>query len=164
MSANEQLIEKFYTAFGERDASAMAECYDASIHFSDPVFTDLNGPEVAAMWDMLCSQGKNLRIEFSDVHADDESGSAHWDATYTLGATGRVVHNEINATFEFQDGKIIRHIDDFDLWKWSRMALGAAGLVTGWSGPAQNKIRSTAGRGLTKFIDANPQYQSRDDS
>lgn len=164
MYTNEQLIERFYTAFQARDASTMGECYDSSIHFSDPVFTDLHGSEVEAMWDMLCTQGKDLKIVFSDVQADANSGSAHWDATYTLGATGRAVHNEIEATFEFRSGKIIRHIDDFDLWKWSRMALGVAGLVTGWSGPAKNKIRSTAGRGLAKFIAANPQYQSKEGS
>jgi hypothetical protein len=164
LNTNEQLIEAFYLAFQDRDPSAMAACYTSSIHFSDPVFVDLHGSEVEAMWDMLLAQGKDLEIVFSDIHANNETGSAHWDATYTLGATGRVVHNSIDARFEFSDGKIVRHIDNFDLWKWSRMALGLVGTLTGWAGPAKSKIRSTAGRGLARFIDSHPQYQAGEGS
>jgi hypothetical protein len=61
--------------------------------------------------------------------------------------------------FEFQDGKIVRHVDNFDLWKWSRMALGFSGTVGGWLGPVQTKIRETANRALTKYIEGHPEYQ-----
>jgi ketosteroid isomerase-like protein len=156
---NEQLIESFYQAFQERDAAGMAACYGPSIHFSDPVFRDLRGLDVDAMWAMLCEQGTDLVVTFSNVSADDQTGSAQWEATYTLGSTGREVHNRIDAAFEFRDGKIIRHIDDFDLWKWSRMALGITGIVGGWSGPVQVKIRETANRALARYIDSHPEYQ-----
>ena len=159
MNQNEQLLEVFYQAFQQRNAAGMAACYDPSIHFSDPVFTDLHGLEVDAMWAMLCDQGTDLKVVFSDISADDKTGSAHWEATYTLGSTGRLIHNSIDATFEFQDGKIVRHVDDFDLWKWSRMALGFTGTIGGWSGPVKMKIRDTANRALARFIEAHPEYQ-----
>jgi hypothetical protein len=34
------------------------------------------------------------------------------------------VINIIQAHFHFQDGLIIKHTDDFDVWKWSKQALG----------------------------------------
>jgi ketosteroid isomerase-like protein len=159
LNHNEQLIEAFYQAFQRKDAAGMAACYDSSIHFSDPVFTSLRGLEVDAMWAMLCEQGTDLEVVFSNVAADDQSGGAHWEATYTLGSTGRRIHNKIDAQFEFQDGRIIRHIDDFDLWKWSRMGLGITGAFGGWSGPVKMKIRETANRSLVRYIDDHPEYQ-----
>lgn len=159
MNAHEQLIEGFYAAFQNKDSASMAACYDASIHFTDPVFPDLHGAQVEAMWHMLCEQGTDLEIVFSDIKADDRTGSAHWEATYTLGTTGRVVHNKINATFTFENGRIVRHVDDFSLWRWARMALGITGTLVGWSGSVQDKIRESAKRGLTRFIDSHPQYR-----
>jgi len=159
LNANEQLIETFYVSFQDKESAAMAACYDASIHFTDPVFRDLHGVQVEAMWHMLCDQGTDLEIVFSNISADDQTGSAHWEATYTLAKTGRVVHNKINASFTFENGKIVRHVDDFNLWRWARMALGITGTLVGWSSSAQSKIRESAGRGLTRFIESHPQYQ-----
>ena len=160
MNQNERLITTFYQAFQRRDSEAMAACYRPAIRFSDPVFQELNGPEVGAMWHMLCEQGTDLVVEFSEVRADDDTGTAHWDATYTFGPTGRVVHNRIDASFEFEDGRIVNHVDSFDLWRWSRMALGFSGSLTGWSGPTKSKIRRTADRSLRRFVDTHPEYQS----
>jgi limonene-1,2-epoxide hydrolase len=159
LNQNEQLIETFYKAFQQRDAAAMTACYDPSIHFSDPVFASLHGLDADAMWAMLCEQGTDLKVMYSDISADDQTGSAHWEATYTFGPTSRRIHNKIDAMFEFQDGKIVRHVDNFDLWKWSRMALGFSGTVGGWLGPVQTKIRETANRALTKYIEGHPEYQ-----
>jgi ketosteroid isomerase-like protein len=159
MNQNEQLIESFYLAFQNKDAAGMAACYAPSVHFSDPVFTSLQGLEADAMWAMLCEQGTDLEVVFNDISANEETGSAHWEATYTLGSTNRKILNKIDAAFEFQDGKIVRHVDSFDLWKWSRMALGFTGTVGGWSGPVQMKIRDTAKGSLAKYIENHPEYQ-----
>ncbi|HND34234.1 MAG TPA: nuclear transport factor 2 family protein, partial [Myxococcota bacterium] len=67
-------------------------------------------------------------------------------------ATGRKVHNIIDAEFEFKDGKILRHRDTFDFWAWSRQALGPAGWVAGWSSVLQNKVRAQAAKGLSIWI------------
>ena len=152
MNANQTLIEKFYTAFSRHDASAMAECYHADIQFQDPVFGKLKGNEVAKMWKMLIERSKgNLKIEFSDIEVDSESGSAKWVATYHFSKTNRKVVNVIHADFNFQDGLIIRHTDTFDLWKWSRQAFGFKGLLLGWTGFMQRKIQQQAISSLAQY-------------
>ncbi|HRQ40679.1 MAG TPA: hypothetical protein PLD25_22415 [Chloroflexota bacterium] len=65
----------------------------------------------------------------------------------------------IDATFAFQDGKIMRHQDHFDLWPWARLALGSVGIVLRWSPPIQNKVRATSMGGLKKFITDHQEYQ-----
>lgn len=151
MHPHAQLIETFYAAFSRRDAEGMAACYHPQVHFSDPVFTDLRGPRAANMWRMLCERGTTLQIEYSGIAADDKTGKAHWEARYDFTATGRKVHNVIDATFEFADGKIIRHVDRFDLHRWAGMALGLKGKLLGWAPPVQNAIRKLAMKGLDQY-------------
>ncbi len=151
MHANEALIRAFYSAFALRDADGMIECYHPEIQFSDPVFPNLQGEEAGKMWKMLCARGKDLELTFSDVLADDLEGAAHWQARYTFSGTGRPVLNKIDASFHFADGKIVRHQDRFDLWKWSAMALGLKGSLLGWTPLVQNAIRMQAAKGLDRF-------------
>lgn len=158
MSTNTATIERFYTAFQQGDYAAMGACYHPSIHFSDPVFPDLNGPKANAMWHMLCDPGTDLVVTFDNVKADDDKGSAHWEAKYSFGKDGRPVHNKIDASFTFEDGKIIRHVDTFDLWAWSRMAIGPLGTLTGWSRSTKSKIREAAGARLDRFVENHPEY------
>lgn len=148
MHPNAELITEFYEAFSRGDGDAMASCYHPDVRFSDPVFPNLAGQEAGDMWRMLTSSAADLRVEFSDVHADDQTGRAHWEAWYTFSATGNKVHNVIDARFEFRDGKIIRHVDDFDFWRWSRQALGAPGVLLGWTPLVRNKVRAQAGAKL----------------
>lgn len=152
MHPNAALITRFYQAFQKRDAAGMAACYHTGIHFSDAAFPNLRGAEAGAMWRMLCERGKDLKLEFRDVKADDKTGSAHWDAWYTFSATGRKVHNSIDARFEFRDGLIIRHQDQFDFHRWAGQALGPAGKLLGGFGFLQSKVQKTAAEGLAKFM------------
>ena len=158
MDKHQQLIESFYTAFQQRDHAAMNACYHPDIHFSDPVFTNLQGNRVKAMWHMLCERGTDLQVTFSDIQVNGRSAQAHWEATYTF-STGRAVHNVIDATFQFQDDLIIHHQDQFDLWRWTRMALGPTGTFLGWTPMVQKKVRETAVASLDKFIANHPDYQ-----
>lgn len=142
---NEQIIRRFYESFARNDADGMVECYHDEIEFSDPAFGLLKGADAKNMWRMLVERAKgNIKIEFANVKTDGEKGAADWKADYLFSKTNRQVHNEIHAEFEFKDGKIIRHNDTFDLWKWSKQALGLPGMLLGWSGFMQNKIRQTA--------------------
>jgi limonene-1,2-epoxide hydrolase len=154
MHPNEELIKTFYTSFQKLEAEAMARCYHADIRFSDPVFPVLTGPEASQMWRMLCTQAKNFELTFSDIQADERQGKAHWEARYDFSATGRRVHNKIDAEFEFQDGKIIRHTDDFDFWKWSRMALGPIGFLLGWTPLLRKKVQRQARERLSRFMNS----------
>jgi ketosteroid isomerase-like protein len=146
-----QLIEQLYLAFQRRDPAGMVACYADDIWFSDPVFHDLRGPRVSAMWHMLAARASSLEISFRDIQADATTGRAHWEARYLFSATGRQVHNVIEARFELRDGKIVRHADSFDLWRWAGMALGLKGKLLGWAPPVQRAIHQTAIRGLDAF-------------
>jgi ketosteroid isomerase-like protein len=148
---NAQLIEKFYTAFRARDGEAMAACYAPDVWFSDPVFHDLRGARAGAMWRMLTERASSLEVTFSNIHADDRTGRAHWEARYLFSATGRQVHNVIDATFEFRDGLIVRHADSFDLWRWASQALGLKGKLLGWTPLVKNAIHKTATKGLDGY-------------
>jgi ketosteroid isomerase-like protein len=153
MHPNARLIEEFYAAFAARDAARMVACYGPGMRFCDPVFAELRGAEVGAMWSMLCARGKDLRVTVSNVQADDTNGSAHWDADYTFSATGRPVHNSIDAIFLFREGRIVEHVDEFDLARWAGMALGLKGRLLGWTDFVQDAIRKQADAGLRAWME-----------
>ncbi|MCB0542142.1 MAG: nuclear transport factor 2 family protein [Saprospiraceae bacterium] len=159
MDTPDLLIRQLYGCFQKKDYRGMAACYHPDATFRDPVFDLKNGKEVAAMWHFLCISGKDLEIEFSHVQADAQKGIASWEARYTFSRTGRKVHNRIRAQFEFSDNLIIRHRDDFSFWRWSRQAFGMAGLLLGWTPFFHRKVSGTAGAGLRKFIEQNPEYR-----
>jgi ketosteroid isomerase-like protein len=148
---NAALITRFYEAFSRLDADAMAACYTDEVLFSDPVFGELRGQQAADMWRMLTSRAKAFSLVFDQVQADARTGSAHWVATYLFTQTGRTVINDIQARFVFRDGRICEHHDQFDLWRWSRQALGTKGALLGWTPMVQNAIRAQAHKGLKAF-------------
>ncbi|NVN98067.1 MAG: nuclear transport factor 2 family protein [Geobacteraceae bacterium] len=151
MNENQKLVEKFYAAFRKLDGKAMTECYHPEAHFSDAVFIDLNGAEIGRMWRMLCAKGAGLRIELSNVQATGSGVTAHWDVYYNFSATGRPVHNSIDARFEFRDRLIYRHHDEFSFYRWARQALGPVGMLLGWTPLIRNKVRRTAASNLAGF-------------
>jgi hypothetical protein len=152
MHPNEQLIHQFYSAFEAKDFKTMQNAYHAEATFSDPVFQNLSSTEVKAMWQMLITSGSDLKLIFNNVKANDTKGTAHWEAWYTFSGSGRKVHNIIDATFEFKDGKIISHKDHFDFWRWSKMALGTSALLLGWTSFLKNKVRDKARKRLEGFM------------
>lgn len=154
MNGHQQLIKNFYLSFDKKDWQAMLRGYHPEVTFYDPVFQLLDAAKARSMWEMLCTGAKDLSVVARDIEADENYGSCHWTAIYTFSKTGRKVTNEVEARFKFQDGLIIEHQDDFDLWSWTRQALGTSGLLLGWSPFAQNKVRRNAKRSLEKFMKA----------
>lgn len=150
-----ELLNKFYTSFQQRDYESMNQCYHSEATFSDPVFQNLSAKQVKAMWQMLCEAGKDLTMDYELL----DDNQVYWQPIYSFSKTGHKVHNKITATFTFEDGLILSHNDQFDLWKWSGMALGATGRLLGWTPFVKNKIRTMANSNLKKFISANHQYQ-----
>jgi ketosteroid isomerase-like protein len=152
MEANKKLIEKFYTSFKNGNTNEMISCYHEEIEFEDPAFGKLKGDDVGLMWKMLIERSKgNIEINFKNIDADFSSGKAYWEAIYPFSKTGRIVHNKIHANFVFKDGKIIKHTDYFNFYKWSRMAFGTLGWVLGFTPILKNKVRSTALLQLKEF-------------
>lgn len=150
---NEQLINDFYTAFANGDANGMIACYDDNVTFKDPVFGKLENGRPAKMWEMLLSRKKNTtKVVFDTIEANESMGSANWTATYEYGPKNRKVVNNVTANFKFKDGKIIEHVDTFDLWKWTKQALGFSGVLLGWSSFMKNKIQQTTNKQLNEYI------------
>ena len=94
---------------------------------------------------------ERAKIEFSDIKADEYMGSANWIATYNFSKTNRKVVNRIEALFQFKDGLIIKHTDDFSIWKWSKQAFGFKGLLLGWTGFMEKKIQEQALSSLKQY-------------
>lgn len=151
MHPNAELINSFYTSLSKLDGAAMAACYAPDATFSDAVFQGLKNGEPGKMWRMLTSRGKDMKVVFDGIEADDKTGQAHWVAIYTFSGTGRRVVNDIQAKFTFENGKIKTHQDTFDLHKWMGQALGPKGTLLGWLPPVQGKLRATARAGLDAF-------------
>jgi hypothetical protein len=148
---SEKTITSFYESFAKRNGEGMVAHYADDVRFSDPVFPSLQGEQAKNMWRMLCEIGKDLEITFRDVKVDGDRGSAHWEATYTFSATGRKVHNVIDARFVLAGGKIVEHVDTFDFWRWSGMALGPAGKLLGWTPIIKGAVRKKAAQGLAAW-------------
>lgn len=157
MHPNEELVQKFYAAFQRRDAETMIAFYAPDVVFRDPVFGRLDGNQAAGMWRMLCAKSRDLHVSTSQIRAGDETGSAQWEAEYTFGRPGRHVHNVVQASFLFRDGKIIEHTDRFDFWRWARMALGLPGLLMGWSPVMRAAVQKSTNLQLEEYLRASSQ-------
>jgi ketosteroid isomerase-like protein len=132
----------------------MNECYSQDVVFSDPVFLILRGDEVRYMWEMLCTNAKDLVLVFSNIQAvDEEYFTCNWTATYTFSKTGRKVVNNIKAFMKIRDGKIIEHSDAFRLSTWISQALGLKGVMFGWMGWMKRKVQNGARQNLLHFIE-----------
>ncbi|MES1219534.1 MAG: nuclear transport factor 2 family protein [Bacteroidota bacterium] len=154
MSTNQQIIEKFYSAFQKLDYQTMNDCYSENIVFSDPVFGFLQADEVKAMWEMLCKNAKDFSLIFSDIEQiDEEYATCKWTAEYTFSRTGRKVVNHIKAFMRIQDGKIIEHSDGFRLSTWIGQALGWKGILLGWTGFMKRAVQKKARKNLQKFME-----------
>jgi hypothetical protein len=152
MTTNEQTIHRFYSAFQKLDYTTMQSCYHPEAIFNDPVFGLLDAEDTKLMWEMLCKRAKDFSLVYSDIQIlDEEYTTTQWMATYTFGKTGRRVVNRIKAHMKFKDGLIIEHTDAFDLYRWSRQAIGIMGFLMGWTNFFQNKIRKQARIGFDAY-------------
>ena len=151
-------IKTLYTAFARLDGEAMQKCYAKDASFQDEVFTLQGREQVGGMWRMLCDatreKGRDVwRLESSRI----TQNSAHWEAHYRFSATGRMVHNIIDANFEFApDGLIRRHRDRFDFYRWSRQALGLPGMLLGWTPMLRQGIQRKAAGNLAAYLARHP--------
>ena len=146
---SEALLHRWFDALARLDAEAMAACYHPSASFTDPLFPDLRGERVAWRWRMLAGGAADMRLSYDILAGDDRKATVRWRARWRLCGSGRVVSNEVRSTFTFWDGCIVRQVDEFGFWRWSRESLGLTGLVLGWI-PA---VRRAAGRRALAQLD-----------
>lgn len=155
MDPNETLISRFYAAFAALDHKTMNECYRDDVVFYDPVFNLLNGNEVFAMWEMLCTRAKEFELQFGNIiKLDHEYYTCEWICKYRFSKSGRMVINKVKAFMRLADGKIIEHSDGFSVHKWSMQALGFSGWLLGWNRFYQKQISKKAINELSRFMAA----------
>ncbi|AXT51904.1 nuclear transport factor 2 family protein [Aquimarina sp. BL5] len=126
-----ELVNTFYTALSDHDAEKMVSLYHDEIVFKDPIFGELKGQTAKKMWYWLLENGPDMRIKYSNVKGNDSTGSAYWEARYTFGLEKKPVINKVKANFEFENGKIIKHTDDFSLHRWAAQSMGWKGKIMG---------------------------------
>jgi hypothetical protein len=148
------VAERFYEAFAIRDWHTMGRCYAPSATFSDPVFPQLDVDGVRAMWEMLLTRGQDLTCS-ATVEESENHARAVWIARYTFTSTGRFVVNRVTTEMTIAAGRIVRQVDHFSFWNWSRQALGLPGLLLGWSPIVKNKVRAQAAHSLRQFMARN---------
>ncbi len=152
MTSYKTTIENFYTAFMNKDAEKMIACYHSDVIFNDPVFRNLTANEAAYMWRMLIEKSQSLEIKLNRVNVEADTATAEWEAFYEFGAEKRPVHNIVQGSFLFKDGKIIKHTDTFNLNRWAFMALGWKSGILSFLPSVKNKIRTGARAGLDLYI------------
>lgn len=151
-SADLGVAGRFYTAFAARDAEAMGALYAPAATFTDPAFGTLDAAEARAMWQMLLGRAQDLAVTWRVESETATHARAHWEARYTFAATGRPVINRIATDMTLAGGLIVRQVDHFDFWRWSRQALGLPGTLLGWSPLLRARVRSQARAGLARFM------------
>lgn len=145
------VAERFYEAFMVRDHYTMGRLYAEHATFSDPVFPLLNVRGTRLMWQMLLTRAEDLAVEAKIVEDGATRARVDWVAYYTFTATRRSVVNRVHTEMAISAGKIVRHVDAFNLWRWSEQALGMKGLLLGWTPMVQNRIRAQAAQSLRAF-------------
>lgn len=153
MTTNEKIIHQFYSAFQQKDYKTMQNSYADNAVFNDSVFRSLDAKQVRAMWQMLISGGKDMTMTFGNIKEDGNKVTAYWEAHYTFSATGKKVINKINAEFEIEDGKIVKHTDSFNFYTWAKQAFGAGGFLLGWTNSFKEKVRQTAKKKLDQYLE-----------
>ena len=152
MTSSETTIHQLYTSIAAGAIPGIEACYAPKVKFHDPVFGTLTNHEVLKMWKMLIEKSKgNLTIDYTILKTNEHKGTAEWTATYTFGKKKRKVKNHIKSEFYFKEGLIIRQNDDFNIWTWSKQALGWSGIFLGWTGYLHRKIQKQAINSLKNF-------------
>jgi ketosteroid isomerase-like protein len=81
----------------------------------------------------------------------ERQASANWVARYRFTQTNRLVVNRVHARFVFRGGLIAEHRDNFDIWAWSRQALGVKGLLLGWTPFLRRTVQAQARKSLAAY-------------
>jgi hypothetical protein len=145
------VAQRFFEAFRLGDYHTMAQLYAPEATFSDPAFPLLSADEAGLMWRMLVTRAGG---ELS-VSATVEEGPNHarviWIARYPFGPRRRRVVNRIYTEMDIVAGKIVRHVDRFNFWRWSRQALGWKGWLLGWTPWLRKRVQMQAAESLRRF-------------
>jgi ketosteroid isomerase-like protein len=146
------VAERFYDAFALGDWHTLGMTYAQHATFSDPVFPLLGVDEVRAMWHMLLARAQDFSLNYSIVAENEDGARVVWVARYSFAPTGRPVTNRVVTEMRFAAGRIVKQVDHFGFWRWSRQALGLPGWLLGWTPSLRTRVQNQAAAGLRKFV------------
>ncbi len=153
------LVQRYFTAFAALDAAAMNDCLHPEISYTDPLFPNLRRQQVAAMWRMrlavMALHRKDMSLSWTVVFCEERKAQVFWEAN-SRHAGGRRIRHKALATLAFWDGRIVRHVDGYNFWHWSRQALGITGALLGWHKGYRLAVQAAALRQLTSFMHSGP--------
>lgn len=151
----EKIAREFYDAFKRKDSEGMIAHYHPNITFEDPAFGELSPERTRYMWQMLCKNGADLKINYSVIQVDDKNHEVwvSWDAEYTFRKTGRKVINSVHSDLLFDGDKIIKHIDSFNLKTWASQALGLQGKLLGNTHYFKKRLQKKFNQILDRYIE-----------
>ncbi len=152
-----EIASGFYSAFAKADAETMISFYDDKIEFEDPAFGKLKGNDAKMMWQMLIERSRgNLKVSHQLNESSETIAKVNWTAVYPFSKTGRIITNHIEAIMIMENGKIIKHTDYFNLWKWSRQAMGWKGFILGWTPFFRKKLQQQTRKMLQQYMRYQP--------
>lgn len=142
------VAQRFFDAFMLGDHYTMGQLYAPDATFRDPIFPLLSAEEVRLMWRMLLTRARDFSVS-ATVDEGPDGARAVWVARYTYGT--RPVRNRVYTEMVIAAGKIVRQVDRFSFWRWSRQALGWKGWLFGWTPWLRNRVRAQAAESLRRF-------------
>lgn len=142
--------QRFYDAFAVSDWHTMGLLYAPNATFTDPAFPLLSAEEASLMWKMLLSRARDFTVS-ANVQENGDRARVLWVAHYTFSKTKRRVVNRVQTEMTFSAGRIVRQVDRFSLWQWSRQALGLPGLLLGWTPLIRTQVQREAAQSLQRF-------------
>jgi ketosteroid isomerase-like protein len=148
---SEALVRRYFDALARLDGEAMAACYHRAATYSDPIFPDLRGERVGARWRMLAGGASDMHLDYTIVQGDERKAQVHWKARFRLGG-GPVVSNDVTTTLTFWDDRIVRQVDEFDLWRWCRSSIGLAGALLVVIPPVRRAMQRRAAAQLDRWL------------
>lgn len=119
--------DAFYAAFAARDSATMSSLYAPNVRFHDPLFGNLHGNQVMAMWNAISPAANPYHVKPSAASNPKDLGGGRyqvhvtWEANY--GIYGRAIHNHSETTLVIENGKIVEQRDAWDLHAWAAQAL-----------------------------------------
>lgn len=149
---NIEIIELFFTAFGNLNHRGMNALYSEDILYSDPLFGMLEAQQVRDKWEMICNGIHGLKLTIVKTEEiDHEYATCRWKAAWYPADSKRQIVLEGKSFMRFADGKIIEHSDGFSLTKWIAQAYGLRGQFFGWLHFMKRRVQREHQERLERF-------------
>lgn len=149
------LVQDYFEAFQKGDWKTMSRSYASNATFKDPIFPKgLKGSQIGAAWGDI-TQNLRPKVTFSNIEVHGDLVTAKWSAKYPLKLPvfgTNQIDNDITATFRIKDGKIVEHIEHFDMNEYIQEATGLRGLSFLVRPLVRNRIRAGALENMASFL------------